>query len=271
MPSNTLTWCKSPAISNPLYFQKNNGITLIYTNIFKIVTILSRHCKVESSSVNTFVMYPPKPLSTKVLMSLLTVLLALGATFGNGSILAVIARFKSFRTVPNTLLANLAVVDMLNIAINMPIYMISVTLEAGWFRGQSLAIMHVQLLQPITYNTQPCIHASFDGRYVLCHGLWSEIFRLEKYLQSCGILVYHLVQWHPDCGSVFHSLAPHWPWWRSSYWIQSKDLPTGKVLHRSVHGSLYNMLWNTWFSHHTRNQKEEKEGEWQVTRFAKKM
>ena len=74
-------------------------------------------------------------------MSFLTVLLALGATFGNGSILAVIARFKSFRTVPNTLLANLAVVDMLNIALNVPIYMISVTLEADWFRGQSLAIM----------------------------------------------------------------------------------------------------------------------------------
>ena len=110
-------------------------------NLLKILTILSEGCEGESSSVNTFVMYPPKPLSTKVLMSLLTVLLALGATFGNGSILAVIARFKSFRTVPNTLLANLAVVDMLNIAINMPIYMISVTLEAGWFRGQSLAIM----------------------------------------------------------------------------------------------------------------------------------
>ena len=91
--------------------------------------------------MNTFVMYPPKPLSTKVVMSLLTVLLALGATFGNGLILVVIARFKSFRTVPNTLLANLAVVDMLNIALNVPIYMISVTLEADWFRGQSLAIM----------------------------------------------------------------------------------------------------------------------------------
>ncbi|CAH3184200.1 unnamed protein product, partial [Porites evermanni] len=86
-------------------------------------------------------MYPPKPLSTKVVMSFLTVLLALGATFGNGSILAVIARFKSFRTVPNTLLANLAVVDMLNIAINIPIYMIATILEARWFRGQSLAIM----------------------------------------------------------------------------------------------------------------------------------
>ena len=107
----------------------------------KILTILSEDCEGESSLVNTFVMYPPKPLSTKVVMSFLTVLLALAATFGNGSILAVIARFKSFRTVPNTLLANLAVVDMLNIAINIPIFMISTILDAGWFRGQSLAIM----------------------------------------------------------------------------------------------------------------------------------
>ena len=91
--------------------------------------------------MNTFVMYPPKPLSTKVVMSLLTVLLALGATFGNGLILVVIARFKSFRTVPNTLLANLAVVDMLNAVINTPIYTISFIFEAGWFRGQDLAIM----------------------------------------------------------------------------------------------------------------------------------
>ena len=86
-------------------------------------------------------MYPPKPLSTKVVMSFLTVLLALGATFGNGLILVVIARFKSFRTVPNTLLANLAVVDMLNAVINTPIYTMSFILDAGWFRGQSLAIM----------------------------------------------------------------------------------------------------------------------------------
>ena len=105
------------------------------------MTILSGRCKGDSGSVNTFVMYPPKPLSTKVMMSFLTVLLALGATFGNGLILVVIARFKSFRTVPNTLLANLAVVDMLNAVINTPIYTMSFILDAGWFRGQSLAIM----------------------------------------------------------------------------------------------------------------------------------
>ena len=55
-------------------------------------------------------------------MSLLTVSLALGVRFGNGLILAVIARFKSFRTAPNILVANIAVVDMLKAVINTPIY-----------------------------------------------------------------------------------------------------------------------------------------------------
>ena len=72
--------------------------------------------------MNTFVMYPPKPFMNKVFMSLLTVSLALGVRFGNGLILAVIARFKSFRTAPNILVPNIAVVDMLKAVINTPIY-----------------------------------------------------------------------------------------------------------------------------------------------------
>ena len=91
--------------------------------------------------MNTFVMYPPKPFMTKLFMSLLTVSLALGVRFGNGLILAVIAQLKSFRTVPNILVANIAVVDMLNAVINTPIYMISSLLQAGWFTGQGLAII----------------------------------------------------------------------------------------------------------------------------------
>ena len=70
--------------------------------------------------MNTFVMYPPKPFMIKLFRSLLT--LALGVRFGNGLILAVIARFKSFRTAPNILVANIAVVDMLKAVINTPIY-----------------------------------------------------------------------------------------------------------------------------------------------------
>ena len=74
-------------------------------------------------------------------MSALTVALTSGAVLGNGSVLAIIARFKSFRTVPNLLIGNLAVVDLLNAAINMPIHMIYVVLEASWYRGQTPAIM----------------------------------------------------------------------------------------------------------------------------------
>ena len=64
-------------------------------------------------------------------MSVLTVALASGAVFGNGSILAVIARFQAFQTVPNTLIANLAVVDLLNVAINIPIHTMYAILEVS--------------------------------------------------------------------------------------------------------------------------------------------
>ena len=86
-------------------------------------------------------MYSPKPLLTRFLMGALTVALASGAVCGNGFILAFIARFRSFRTAPNTLVANIAVVDLLNAVINMPIYVIYLVFEASWYRGQTLAIL----------------------------------------------------------------------------------------------------------------------------------
>jgi len=63
-------------------------------------------------------MYPTKPFSTKIIMSALTGTLSSGAVLGNGLVLAVIARFKSLRTVPNILIANFPLVDLLNAAIN---------------------------------------------------------------------------------------------------------------------------------------------------------
>lgn len=90
-------------------------------------------------------MHPAKPLSTKIIMSMLTSILASASVLGNGLVLAVIARFKSLRTVPNILLTNLAVVDLLNTAINMPLYLIWFTFEASWYRGKTLAIINTSL------------------------------------------------------------------------------------------------------------------------------
>ena len=73
-------------------------------------------------------------------MSVLTFIPTVASLLGNSFILAVVARFKKLRTVPNILVANLALVDLLNSIINMLLAMISI-LELNWFRGKTLAIL----------------------------------------------------------------------------------------------------------------------------------
>lgn len=86
-------------------------------------------------------MYPAKPFPTKVFMSALAGFQGFCAVLGNGSVLAVVVRFKSLRSLPNVLIANLSLVDMLNTVINMPLHLISSVWETSWFRGKALAIM----------------------------------------------------------------------------------------------------------------------------------
>ena len=86
-------------------------------------------------------MYPEKPLITKVIMSALTFILILACELGNGLMFAVIARFKSLRTIQNILIANLCLVDFLGAVIAFTMYMIYTVLEASWFRGKALGIL----------------------------------------------------------------------------------------------------------------------------------
>lgn len=90
-------------------------------------------------------------------MILLTSTLTSSSLLGNGFVLAIIVRFKSLRTVSNILIANLVLVDLLNSAINMPIYIIYSVLEAGWFRGKTLAVATTLLNRVIS-------EPSFDTR-----------------------------------------------------------------------------------------------------------
>ena len=96
-------------------------------------------------------MYPPKPLFAKAVMILLTSTLTSSSLLGNGFVLAIIVRFKSLRTVHNILIANLALVDLLNSAIKMPIYIIYSVLEASWFRGKTLAVATALLNRVFTF------------------------------------------------------------------------------------------------------------------------
>ncbi len=120
-------------------------------------------------------MHRAKPFYTKVVMSVLTAILASAAVLGNGVVIAVIARFKSLRTVPNILVANLALVDLFNAAINMPPYMIYTVIEASWFRGKTLGIITsflnrlfliLNLASMLAMMTNMNLAISFDLKYL---------------------------------------------------------------------------------------------------------
>ena len=120
-------------------------------------------------------MHQAKPLFAKVVIGALAAILSCACFLGNGFVLAVIARFKSLRTVPNILVANLAFVDLFNAAINLPPSdMIYYVFEASWFRGKALGIMTVvlnrlftvlNLVSMIVVLTNTYLVISFDLKY----------------------------------------------------------------------------------------------------------
>lgn len=88
---------------------------------------------VQDFSLTTILVVVPLPL------------LGLFAILGNGIILGIVARFKKFRTFPNILIANLAVIDSLNALVNIPMYLLSGVLEVKWLNGSHLAIVSLFL------------------------------------------------------------------------------------------------------------------------------
>ena len=86
-------------------------------------------------------MYLEKPLSATIFMVLLLLSLAVFSVIGNGFVLGIVARFKKLRNYANILIANLALVDLLNALINMPMFLLYGVLEVSWFKGKTLAIL----------------------------------------------------------------------------------------------------------------------------------
>ena len=100
-------------------------------------------------------------------MNLLTCVLTACSVLGNGFVLGVLARFKSFRTVPNILAGNLAVVDLLNAAMNLPFHIMSI-LEVSWFRGKTLALittLTLNLTSVLAMVINMYLAISFDLKY----------------------------------------------------------------------------------------------------------
>ena len=76
-----------------------------------------------------------------ILMASSLVLLTTISLFGNGLVIGILARFKNLRTLPNILLANLALGNFLNTLINMPLFLLYEALQLSSFMGKKLGIM----------------------------------------------------------------------------------------------------------------------------------
>ena len=88
--------------------------------------------EVDFSSLVIFIIIP---------LSVVAVL----AVLGNGFVLGIVARFTTFRTFPNILIANLALIDFFNALINIPIYLLWAVLNVEWFTGKAVAIISLLL------------------------------------------------------------------------------------------------------------------------------
>ena len=115
-----------------------------------------------------------KSLSAIISMTVCLSMLIISSCLANGLILGVIARFKKLRTFPNILLANAALVDLLNAVINMPTYLLYGVLEVSWLKGKILAIVLVylsrlliflHLVSTLSLLVNAFLGIAFDFRY----------------------------------------------------------------------------------------------------------
>ena len=75
----------------------------------------------------------------RVSQIILVVAVMIGSVIGNSIICLLLVRFKTLRTVPNILIANLAVVDIINALTNMPLLILWYICRVSYLKGPSIS------------------------------------------------------------------------------------------------------------------------------------
>ncbi|KAJ7389671.1 hypothetical protein OS493_029555 [Desmophyllum pertusum] len=115
------------------------------------------------------------------------------SVIGNGFVIAVIARFKTLRrSVPNILVANLAVVDLLNSAVNLPFHLISNS-EASWYRGKTLALVVVFLSRLFVFLNLASMLAMLANAYLaIAYDFKYLAWKTKKKALICVFLIWFI-------------------------------------------------------------------------------
>ena len=103
--------------------------------------------------VMKMIQYDEKSLASQFAMMSLMVTLTFISLFGNGSFIAIFARFKVFRNFPNILFANLALVNLLNTLINLPLFAVYGVPEPSLLKGRTWAILCTLLHMEFVFLT----------------------------------------------------------------------------------------------------------------------
>ena len=107
---------------------------------------------------------------------LMIAMIIIGSIVGNSIICLLLIRFKTLRTVPNILIANLAVIDILNSLINMPLMVMWYICKVPFLKGRPLSLFVV-------------------SSYVLF--MWLTVFNLTVLTMD-------------RYGAIVHGLRYHW-------------------------------------------------------------
>ena len=92
---------------------------------------------------------------------------------GNATVGALLIRFKKLRTIPNILIANMALVDLLNSIINMPIFILHFMLQVHSFMGPKANAFTIGFLYALFYelNLFSMVLMAADRYGAIVHGM----------------------------------------------------------------------------------------------------
>ncbi|EDO43816.1 predicted protein [Nematostella vectensis] len=162
------------------------------------------------------------PLEISIRLSIL-VLLFFTTVLGNGSILVMLKRFKSLRTIPNILIANLAFIDLMNGVINLPLVAM---------------LTNVHFQRHVKGRLTSAIVACLQSAFVLLNLFGMMFMMLDRYSVIKWGMKYKV--WS-GTDKAFKAVLITWlltvaimvPWFLSLYDVDLGDAPT--VIYRMVY------------------------------------
>ena len=126
----------------------------------------------------------PEDAAVQIILFLLLIFLVV---LGNGSICFFVLRFKFLRTIPNILLTNLAIVDLLNIIISPPLLILSLVYDVKALRTKAAALCtNLVTVLFMQLNLTSMLLLAVDRYYAVAH-LMRYIFWRSHSRTFCAI------------------------------------------------------------------------------------